>query len=90
MSHNNAYMRPTVFWHLLEEGQATAQRLASLSGLVLTSIKTTVRELKADGFIDQNGDILSLTPDGIEIALTVNAERVEHAIQAVRLGAVAA
>ena len=90
MSHNNGYMRPTVFWHLQNEGQATAQHLASLSGLVLTSIKTTVRELKADGFVVQNGDILSLTPDGIDAAMAVNAERVEHAIQAVRHGDVAA
>lgn len=88
--NNNGYMRPTVFAHLLDEGQATAERLASLSGLVLTSIKNTVRELKADGFIDQHGDILSLTPDGIDAALAVNPDSVEHAIVAVRKGAVAA
>lgn len=82
-------MRPTVFSHLLDEGQATAARLASLSGLTTTAIKNTVRELKADGFVDQHGDILSLTPDGFDAALAVNPDRVEHAIVAVRKTAVA-
>ena len=87
---NSGYLRPTVLWHLLEEGQATAYRLATLSGLTTTAIKDTVRDLVADGFVDRNGDTLALTPDGIDVAVAVDEARVEHAIQAVRHGHVTA
>ncbi len=87
---NRGYLRPTVLWHLLEEGQATAYRLASLSGLTTTAIKDIARELKKDGLVDQNGNTLALTPDGIEVATGIDEARVEHAIAAVRTGSVAA
>jgi DNA-binding HxlR family transcriptional regulator len=87
---NNGYLRPTVLWHLLEEGEATVMQLAALSGITGASIRDTVRDLVADGFIHRNGNILALTPDGIDVAAAVDEARVEHAIQAVRHGHVAA
>lgn len=88
--NNNNYLRPTVLWHFMELGTATVANLACASGLTVESIQRKAQELRDEGLVVRNGLTLSLTREGIECALSIDEERVEHAIEAVRHGHVAA
>jgi predicted transcriptional regulator len=77
---NNNYLRPTVIYHLMDEGIATVKKLAELSGLTNQSIQRTVQKLIALNVICRTGIELALTHQGMLFAQCINAEQVEFAV----------
>lgn len=83
---SKGYLRPSILWHLLEEGTATLADLQRLIGCPRSGLSRQLQCMRTLGQVmcpprTDGGDLrvalYSLTPAGIEAALRVNLKDVE-------------
>ncbi|MDP2227407.1 MAG: hypothetical protein Q8J78_08015 [Moraxellaceae bacterium] len=88
VASSKGYLRPSILWHLLEEGTATLADLQRLIGSPRHSIERQLRCMRTLGQVQHStclaprmsgGRVLGLTPAGNEAALRVDRRDVECA-----------
>ncbi len=77
---STGYIRPSILWHLLSTGGASAATLARLIGRPLETIRRVLRTMRAASQLAPSTSrpgLLELTVKGIDAARAVDISQVE-------------